>query len=68
MSEIAQLREAVSQLSPPDRAELAAFILGSLDEAHHWVDDEEVIRRRDELDSGEVKGLTLSEFREACGR
>lgn len=68
MSEIGQLREAVSRLSPPDRAELAAFILGSLDEGHHWVDDEEVMRRIDELDSGEVKGLTLSQFREDCGR
>ncbi len=68
MTEIAQLREAVSQLSPPDRAELAAFILGGLDEAHHWVDDEEAMRRRDELESGEVKGLTVEEFRKACGR
>lgn len=68
MTEVAQLREAVSRLSNPDRAELAAFLLGSLEEAHYWVDDGEVLRRREELDSGEVRGLTLEEFREACGR
>lgn len=44
------------------------FLLGTLDDTHHWVDDEEVLLRREELDSGEVKGLTLEEFKRACGR
>lgn len=68
MSEVSQVREAAARLSASERAELAAFLLGSLEEAHHWVDDEEVLQRRDEMESGEVKGLTLSEFRKACGR
>ena len=68
MSDVLQLREAVSHLSAPDRAELAAFLLGSLEETHHWVDDEEVLRRRQELESGAVRGLTWSEFKKACGR
>lgn len=68
MTKVAQLREAASDLSGADRAELAAFLLGTLDEAHHWVDDEEVLRRREELDSGAVRGLTLAEFKAACGR
>lgn len=68
MSQIAQLREAASQLSSPERAELAAFLLGGLDEPGHRVEDEEVMRRRDELESGVIKGLTLAEFRKECGR
>jgi hypothetical protein len=68
MTKVAQLKEAAADLSGPDRAELAAFLLGSLEEVHHWVDDEEVLRRREELDSGEVRGLTLAEFKAACGR
>ncbi len=71
MSEISQVREwppMNTKLSEPDRAELAAFLLGSLEEAHHWVDDEEALERQRELESGEVKGLNLAEFRQACGR
>ena len=68
MTEVTQIREAASRLSTPDKAELAVFLLGSLDDTHYWVDDEEVMRRREELDSGEVKGLSPKEFREACGR
>lgn len=68
MTEVAQIREAVSKLPAPDRAELAAFLLGSLDEAHYWVDDDEVARRQEELESGKVSGLSMAEFRKACGR
>ena len=68
MTQVAELRKVVSHLSAPDRAELAAFLLGTLDETHYWVDDEEVSRRREELNSGLVKGLSLQEFKEACGR
>ncbi|MEI6676599.1 MAG: addiction module protein [Verrucomicrobiota bacterium] len=68
MTEVAQLRDVVSLLSAPDRAELAAFLLSSLEETHYWVDDEEVLRRCDELESGSVRGLTMDEFRQACGR
>jgi hypothetical protein len=68
MKDIAQLREAATNLSTAHRAELAVYLLGTLENTHHWVDDEEVIRRRDELDSGEVKALSREEFNQACGR
>ena len=64
---ISDVRRAASELSEPERAELAAYLLGSLDAVHHWVDDEEVMRRSAELDSGAVKGLTRDEFTQACG-
>jgi hypothetical protein len=68
MTQVAELRQAACQLSAPDRADLAAFLLGTLDETHYWVDDEEVSNRRNELNSGLVKGLSLEEFKAACGR
>lgn len=64
---IAEVRRAASQLSEPERAELAVYLLGSLDAVHHWVDDEEVMRRSEELDSGTAKGLSRDEFTRACG-
>lgn len=67
MSQISDLRRAATALSTPERAELAAFLLGTLDEVYHWVDDEEVIRRSEELDSGEVRGMSRDEFNRACG-
>lgn len=68
MTKIAQIREAASELSAPEKAELAVFLLGSLEDTHYWIDDEEVMKRSEELDSGRVQGLSPAEFREACGR
>jgi hypothetical protein len=68
MSEVAQLKETASRLSVVERAELADFLLDGLDGTHHWVDHDEVMRRRQELDSGEINALTLEEFKQACGR
>ncbi len=50
----------------PERAELAVFLLGSLDEAHYWIRDEEVTNRSAELDSGAVVGVTKEEFKRLC--
>ena len=55
-------------LSKPERAELAVLLLGSLDDAHYWVDDEEVENRSAEMDSGAVMGVTKDEFLRLCGR
>ena len=67
MVEVAELRKVTAELSTPERAELAAYLLGTLDAVHHWIEDEEVIRRSKEMDSGAVKGLTREEFTKACG-
>ncbi|MFM2199794.1 MAG: putative addiction module component [Verrucomicrobiota bacterium] len=67
MSQILEIRKAAGALSTEERAELAAFLLGSLDEVHHWADDDEASRRSEELDSGKVRGLTREEFNRACG-
>lgn len=68
MTKVAEIQDAVASLSSRDRAKIATFILEGLDEVHHWVEDEEVLRRAAEFDSGEEKGLTHDEFLKACGR
>ncbi|MEM9080646.1 MAG: hypothetical protein AAGC74_08150 [Verrucomicrobiota bacterium] len=55
------------ELSAPEKAELAAYLLGTLELADHWVEDEEAVRRSKEMDSGEMKGLSREEFNRACG-
>ena len=67
MSQIAELRKIATELSAPERAEFAAFLLGTLDQPHHWEGDAEVNRRSEEMDSGAVKGLTREEFTRECG-
>jgi hypothetical protein len=66
VSTLTQIRESVLGLSMPERAELAVFLLGSLDEAHYWIRDEEVTNRSAELDSGAVVGVTKEEFKRLC--
>lgn len=68
MNAFAQIRESVVSLSKPERAELAALLLGSLEDTHYWVDDEEVAQRSAELDSGAVEGISREEFQKLCGR
>jgi hypothetical protein len=68
MEGIAEIRESAARLTTPERAELAVFLLSSLDDTHHRVDDDEVRRRARELESGEVRALTHEEFMRAAGR
>ena len=68
MSTFTEIRESVVRLSKLERAELAVLLLGSLDNTHYWVDDEEVDNRSAEMDSGTVVGVTKEEFRRLCGR
>jgi hypothetical protein len=68
VSTFTEIRESVVSLSKPERAELAVLLLGSLDDTHYWVDDEEVDRRSAEMDSGAVVGVSKEEFRRLCGR
>jgi hypothetical protein len=63
-----EIRESVIGLSKPERAELAVLLLGSLDDTHYWIDDKEVDKRSEEMNSGAVVGVTKEEFRKLCGR
>lgn len=68
MSTFGDILQAALKLPAEERAELAAHLLGGLDADHPCVSDKEALRRRDELASGTVTGLSLDEFREATGR
>ena len=68
MVRVHELIDAASALSVSDRAELVASLLEELDPHPHLVSDEEALKRRDALLSGEVAELSEEEFWKACGR
>ncbi len=68
MSQVTQILREASSLNSEDRAELVSSLLEDLDPSPHHVSDEEALKRRDELLSGEVTGLSEDEFWKACGR
>ena len=68
MTQMKALLKKASKLDLTDRAELVSSLLEDLDPDPHYVSDEEVLERLEELRSGKVKGLTKEEFWKACGR
>ena len=68
MGTVTEIRESVVGLAKPERADVAVLLRGDLEDTHYWVDDEEVVQRSAEMDSGAVVGLTREEFRTLCGR
>ncbi len=68
MSQVAQLLHDASSLDSADRLELVSSLLEDLDPSPHYVTDEEALKRRDDLVSGKVTGLSEDEFWKACGR
>jgi hypothetical protein len=68
MSQVTALLKEASKLDLTDRAELVSSLLEDLDPRPHYVSDEEVMERLEELKSGKVQGLSVEEFWKACGR
>lgn len=68
MTQVTALLKEASKLDLRDRVELVSSLLEELDAEPHYVSDEEVIERLEELKSGKAKGLTEEEFWKACGR
>ncbi len=68
MTQVAELLKEASKLDLVDRAELVSSLLEDLDPHPHYVTDEEVAQRLQDLKTGKVKGLTEEEFWKACGR
>lgn len=68
MRQVAALLKEALKLDPTERAELVSWLLEDLDPEPHYVSDEEVLERFEELKSGKVKGLTKEKFWKACGR
>jgi hypothetical protein len=68
MTQVEALLKEASKLDLPDRAELVSSLLEDLDPKPHYVSDEEVMERLEEIKSGKVQGLAKGEFWKACGR
>jgi hypothetical protein len=68
MSQVTALLKEASKLDLTDRAELVSSLLEDLDPRPHYVSDEEVMERLEELKSGKVQGLSVEEFWKASGR
>jgi hypothetical protein len=68
MSQVATLLREASKLDFLDRAELVSSLLEDLDPKPHYVSDEEVMERLEELKSGKIQGLSMEDFWKACGR
>ena len=68
MTQVTALLKEASKLGLPERAELVSSLLEDLDPQPHYVSDEEVFERLEELKSGKVQGLSRQEFWKACGR
>jgi len=68
MTQVATLLKEASKLDLSDRVELVSSLLEDLDPDPHYVSDEEVFQRLQELKSGKVAGLSKEEFWKACGR
>ena len=56
MSTVAEIREGAAKLPQVESAELAAFLLDSLEIEHHWVDDAVVERRSKEMSNEDFQG------------
>jgi hypothetical protein len=59
---IETLREEASRLPLEDRAAFAAFVLQTLPAPVYSVSDSEVVRRLEDLRSGNVEGVTTAEI------
>jgi hypothetical protein len=60
-----QLKREVEALSDSDRGELLTALIDSMPEPSYTVTDDEVARRRAELESGEVSEISFDELRAA---
>ena len=64
MAMVEQLKTQLAALSPAERAELAYFLIHSLDEAEDGVEaawEAEVARRMDDIEAGRVVGIPAAQ-------
>ena len=68
MVQLGDIQKQASELSEEDRQGLVAFLLHGFTDGPIGADDEEVLRRDIEMDSGEVMPISHAEFLEQVGR
>ena len=62
MVRLAEIQKQVDELSQEDRAGLLAHLLHTLDDSPQGPDDQEVLERDSDLESGSVKAISQDEF------
>ena len=62
MATLVEVQKEANQLSVEDRAGLIAHLIHSLPNPPLGADDEEVLRREAEMDSGQVQPISHEEF------
>ena len=68
MATVSEIRDEAAKLPQSERAELAVFLLDSLEIERYWIDDADVERRSNEMRSGDVQGLSWEQVKAGCGR
>jgi len=63
-----EIHDAAITLPESERVGLIIDLLDSVGVEHHEVSDEEVLRRKEAWDRGEVSGVSWEEVKKACGR
>lgn len=68
MAPLVALQKQADELSQEDRESLLAYLIHGLPGAPEGPDDDEVLRRDAELESGAVKAISHEEFLRQVGR
>ncbi len=68
MVQLVDIQKQAKELSQEDREGLVAFLLHGFTGAPSGPDDEEVLRREAEMDSGAVEPISHAEFLAQVGR
>ncbi|MGL4401548.1 MAG: hypothetical protein ACRCXD_16925 [Luteolibacter sp.] len=68
MVKLADVQKQVVELSSEEKEGLLAFLIHELPGPFSGTDDEEVLRREEEMDSGAVAAISLEEFLKRVGR
>lgn len=62
MTTLAEVQQGADRLSHEDRTGLLAHLIHTLPNAPSGADDAEVLRRENEMDSGQVEPISHDEF------
>lgn len=68
MPTYSEIQKQADALSPEERAGLASHLLDTLPDPPYGADDEDVRRRAEEMDSGEVEPISHEQFLAEVGR
>jgi len=68
MATLSEVTKQVDTLSPEEKAGLVSHILDSLPDAPNGADDDEALRREEEMNSGEVQPISHEQFLSEVGR